>query len=141
VRCPRRRDSRASGSGTPPTATLRSASRGSRPLAAVIPLPRTRQADTAGRRERSGSSGALLGVRMSWSATVNMQPAPVEYNSTRLRKLPVRPVFARHDGRFMADIPIEQALYRREGVQQPVLLARSSGFRDDWLAEAQRLVT
>src|SRR5262245_3902315 len=41
----------------------------------------------------------------------------------------------------MADIMIEQALYLREGTQAPRLLGRSSGFRDEWLAEAERLVT
>src|SRR5262245_50878179 len=41
----------------------------------------------------------------------------------------------------MADIMIEQALYLREVTQAPRLLGRSSGFRDEWLAEAERLVT
>jgi hypothetical protein len=39
----------------------------------------------------------------------------------------------------MADIPIAQALYLREGTQTPRLLARSPDFRDDWLPEAERL--
>src|SRR5262245_59510444 len=41
----------------------------------------------------------------------------------------------------MPDIPIEQALYRREGDGEPRLLTRSAGFLDEWQAEAERLCT
>src|SRR5262245_26865792 len=39
----------------------------------------------------------------------------------------------------MDDIPVEQALYLRQGAEPPALMARSSGFLDEWLPEAQRL--
>jgi hypothetical protein len=41
----------------------------------------------------------------------------------------------------MADIPVEQALYVRQRSEPPRLTARSPGFREDWLAEAEWLVT
>jgi hypothetical protein len=41
----------------------------------------------------------------------------------------------------MPDVVIEQALYRRDGEKAPVLLARSPGFADSWLAEAEQLLT
>jgi hypothetical protein len=41
----------------------------------------------------------------------------------------------------MAEIAIEQALYRRTGEEPPTLLARSPGFCDDWLPEAEHLLT
>ena len=40
----------------------------------------------------------------------------------------------------MPDIVIEQALFRREHEQPPVLLARSPGFTDDWRKGAERLI-
>jgi hypothetical protein len=40
----------------------------------------------------------------------------------------------------MPDITIEQALYRREGVESPRLLARSAGFLEEWLPEAEWLI-
>ena len=40
----------------------------------------------------------------------------------------------------MAEITIEQALYRREGLETPRLLARSPGFREEWTADAEWLV-
>jgi hypothetical protein len=39
----------------------------------------------------------------------------------------------------MADIPIEQALYGSQGPGGYRFLARSPGFRDEWLADAERL--
>ncbi len=41
----------------------------------------------------------------------------------------------------MPDIPIQQAVLRRAGAGQPEVLARSPGFLDAWLPEAQRLAT
>jgi hypothetical protein len=41
----------------------------------------------------------------------------------------------------MAEILIEQALFHRQGSAMPRLMARSPGFRDDWLHEAEELVT
>jgi hypothetical protein len=40
----------------------------------------------------------------------------------------------------MPNILFEQALYRRQADEPPLLLARSAGFVDDWLVEAQRLL-
>jgi hypothetical protein len=40
----------------------------------------------------------------------------------------------------MTEIPIEQALFHRPDREGPRLLARSAGFRDDWLAEAEGLI-
>lgn len=40
----------------------------------------------------------------------------------------------------MTDIPIEQALYQRLDYEKPSLQARSAGFQDDWLPEAEGLV-
>jgi hypothetical protein len=37
--------------------------------------------------------------------------------------------------------PVEQALYRRTGEGPPELLARSPGFQDDWLPQAEQLLT
>jgi hypothetical protein len=39
----------------------------------------------------------------------------------------------------MNDLPIEQAIYGSEGAEGYRFLARSAGFRDDWLPEAERL--
>ena len=39
----------------------------------------------------------------------------------------------------MADIPIEQAIFQRRKAAGLELLARSPGFHDEWLAEAERL--
>ena len=41
----------------------------------------------------------------------------------------------------MNDLPIEQAVYGSEGAEGYRFLARSAGFRDDWLPEGQRLCT
>jgi hypothetical protein len=41
----------------------------------------------------------------------------------------------------MPDIPIEQALYRRPAHEAPVFAAHSPGFRDEWRAEAEWLLT
>src|SRR5262245_37484532 len=41
----------------------------------------------------------------------------------------------------MIPLRIEQALFGHDGPQGYRLLARSSGFGDDWLAEAERLCT
>src|SRR5262245_48497762 len=40
----------------------------------------------------------------------------------------------------MTDIPIEQVLFHRLDGGKPSLQARSAGFRDDWLEEAEELV-
>jgi hypothetical protein len=40
----------------------------------------------------------------------------------------------------MTDIPIEQALFYRLDHDKPGLQARSAGFHDDWLAEAETLI-
>jgi hypothetical protein len=40
----------------------------------------------------------------------------------------------------MADIVLEQALFRREHEQPPELRAQSAGFREEWLPEVQRLI-
>lgn len=40
----------------------------------------------------------------------------------------------------MADIVVEQALFRRPDGAAPALLARSAGFADEWQAEAERLM-
>jgi hypothetical protein len=40
----------------------------------------------------------------------------------------------------MADIMIEQALYRRAAGEAPRLLARSAGFLDEWLSDAEALI-
>jgi hypothetical protein len=40
----------------------------------------------------------------------------------------------------MTDIPIEQALFHRLDQDKPTLQARSPGFPDDWLAEAENLI-
>lgn len=40
----------------------------------------------------------------------------------------------------MAEIVIEQALFRREHEQPPQLMARSQGFADEWHANAERLI-
>jgi len=40
----------------------------------------------------------------------------------------------------MAEITIEQALFRREGLENPRLFARSTGFREEWTAEAEWLI-
>lgn len=40
----------------------------------------------------------------------------------------------------MPEIVLEQALFRRDHEKAPVLEARSSGFADDWLPEADRLM-
>src|SRR3989442_15654484 len=40
----------------------------------------------------------------------------------------------------MSDIVVEQALFRRDYEQLPVLQARSPGFGDDWMPDAQRLM-
>src|SRR6266545_1235708 len=41
----------------------------------------------------------------------------------------------------MEEIPLEQALYGGQGPGGYRFLARSAGFRDEWLAEAERLCT
>src|SRR6266566_1442206 len=41
----------------------------------------------------------------------------------------------------MPDIPIEQAIYGSQGPGGYRFLARSPGFLDDWLPEAERLCT
>ncbi|MCI0681352.1 MAG: hypothetical protein L0Y71_04545 [Gemmataceae bacterium] len=40
----------------------------------------------------------------------------------------------------MAEIVVEQALFRRQHEQRPAVAARSPGFVDDWVAEAERLI-
>jgi hypothetical protein len=40
----------------------------------------------------------------------------------------------------MPDFPVEQALFRREHERPPRLVARSPGFADDWLPDAERLI-
>src|SRR5260370_41790613 len=40
----------------------------------------------------------------------------------------------------MASIPVQQALYYRAAEQPPTLQARSPGFADAWLSEAERLI-
>jgi hypothetical protein len=40
----------------------------------------------------------------------------------------------------MPDFDVEQALFRREHEQPPRLVARSPGFADDWLPDAERLI-
>src|SRR5271155_2067506 len=39
----------------------------------------------------------------------------------------------------MPSIPLEQALYHRPDRQAPTLVARSPGFDDAWLADAERM--
>jgi hypothetical protein len=41
----------------------------------------------------------------------------------------------------MSELPIEQAIYASQGASGYHFVARSPGFRDDWLSEAQRLCT
>ncbi len=40
----------------------------------------------------------------------------------------------------MAEIPLEQARFRREENARPALVGRSPGFRDDWLPDVERLI-
>lgn len=40
----------------------------------------------------------------------------------------------------MAEIVVEQALFRREHEQRPAVVARSPGFLDEWLTDAHRLI-
>ena len=40
----------------------------------------------------------------------------------------------------MIDIPVEQALFHRPDRQAPTVLARSDGFADEWIAEAESLI-
>lgn len=40
----------------------------------------------------------------------------------------------------VAQIVVEQALFRREHEQPPAVMARSQGFVDEWLADARRLI-
>src|SRR6516165_8908925 len=40
----------------------------------------------------------------------------------------------------MTDIPIEQALFHRLDHDKPSVQARSAGFKDEWLTEAESLI-
>src|SRR5436309_3514336 len=47
---------------------------------------------------------------------------------------------ARQYNRDMSTIPVQQALFHRQGDNPPVLQARSVNFPDGWVAEAERMV-